>query len=1329
MATSGRVSSIGGSKVTSSKKTSKGTTYKTKSGKSYTISGTGSSRRISRDKSSSSSSSSKKSSVSSSPSSKKVSTTTTITKKLQVGDTYKTSSGKIMRITKVYKDVSGKTKFNAKDTYRRSISGASKQDTEKIYTRTIDPFGVVRDKSGKVVQAAPISKSSIKQRVASIRRTTGETPSRAQQTKIELKKAPPISETISATARRKGVIQLRDDSSPISAKQMKDFVERQDPVKYIVDAFTGSSVEKRKVEATLNRIQNQTVNKLKDIEARKLILNTNLIEYNKTKNNYEKLVDSYNKDSEKLKETFNDIDSKRNQLSKEEFKRRVNNYNKNVNDMSNKEKIINTVGKNINEKVKTVQTSAFSVEKEIDKVNRYTKEWSKIEEKINPPEPTNFNEMVDKSVIEGKKQAKLYSVIGAGIGTFAGGVGAPVGAVGGAVFGFSGAFVKTGLKKLHKEGINLVLPSSEGEAEWRKKVRNLEPEIASTLGETAFYIAGTGVINKGFTKLAEKQFLQERTLNYTYSGLSKSAAAKAAKVDLKNLYNVTPLKSEFRNLKIVDDKIQGTLVQKGIAQKGFMTPSGVQYKSSSFKVKSPFEITTKELSKEIKTSVVKRGDTLYLKTKGGKYIKEFAKSLDKGKRIDIKTLESALRDKKAVVKIFNQLDYKPNSLKDILGIKDIKITAKPNIKVTTESLTLKPVIKGQKIMLKKKGIAKLIPDRFLKPNTETAKYYQKTYIKPREVLSYVEGGGKERLTVESVGITESRKATVHKGLLFPAKKVNVTKNITLTDIAIKPIKTKAGYKFKIVSGTIGRPAGSGKITLSPFIAKGTFKTGNVFKSSKGKVLKIDTKKGLDKLMKQIDFKKTNPLSRYISDTYSKVAGKPATKGFYDPITKTIYVNQKLAPKQLNKLLIHEATDKVKKLPLTKKEVSDLITDWDILKVKKGGPNPFKSKELIFKNYSGKRVSREMLTNFSETYPNQIIKPTTKTGKKLSKLFKDYYNIEDQKLIANTKLVKKSTDKFIKDVIKSPMLDLTPTKEISKLISKSSPLKISLGQALTVKGIEPIVKFSNSKLSITSIKSKSGQILLQVPKMNIKTSQKNEVLQIIIPKLDFTQIQKQEQLQSLKQVQEQLVSQTTSQIQKQLTEQLQIQDQKSLQKQLTKIVQTQLQTQIQSQLNKLRTKQVTKLNNQFSIFNTPAPRVPVPRVPFKLPEFEDNKKKITPGKKQAFNVRVKSKGVFTKVNTKPLTFRSAHGLGIFVTDNTPAASYKIKKTKGKPIKTRAITQLKKLNQYRPSKIDKNVFVEKRKNRIDTFGEKQGITVKGLLALSLKPKRRVKRKKRR
>lgn len=135
-------------------------------------------------------------------------------------------------------------------------------------------------------------------------------------------------------------------------------------------------------------------------------------------------------------------------------------------------------------------------------------------------------------------------------------------------------------------------------------------------------------------------------------------------------------------------------------------------------------------------------------------------------------------------------------------------------------------------------------------------------------------------------------------------------------------------------------------------------------------------------------------------------------------------------------------------------------------------------------------------------------------------------------------------------------------------------------------------------------------------------------------------------------------------------------------------------------------------------NTTVPAtVVVPTIRPKLPKFLQEEKK----KQAAYDVYIKEKGKFTKFNKVPLSKSNALRQGDYFTDNSTAASFKIKRrAKETKVETpvNPVTPFFNSNNYRKSKKNKNVYVEKNANRINSEGERRGITAKGLATLRAK-----------
>jgi flagellar biosynthesis GTPase FlhF len=124
---------------------------------------------------------------------------------------------------------------------------------------------------------------------------------------------------------------------------------------------------------------------------------------------------------------------------------------------------------------------------------------------------------------------------------------------------------------------------------------------------------------------------------------------------------------------------------------------------------------------------------------------------------------------------------------------------------------------------------------------------------------------------------------------------------------------------------------------------------------------------------------------------------------------------------------------------------------------------------------------------------------------------------------------------------------------------------------------------------------------------------------------------------------------------------------------------------------------------------PTEEPPPPKLP-RFPRFPGiDTDKVE--KQQGYDVYIREKGQFVRANKAPLPKNRAFNLGSEVTDNTPAATFQLRKTKKKTDKTDAFS---KKGLFKFNKKRNNKYIEKDKYRIDSPGEIRGITVKGYLA---------------
>lgn len=128
---------------------------------------------------------------------------------------------------------------------------------------------------------------------------------------------------------------------------------------------------------------------------------------------------------------------------------------------------------------------------------------------------------------------------------------------------------------------------------------------------------------------------------------------------------------------------------------------------------------------------------------------------------------------------------------------------------------------------------------------------------------------------------------------------------------------------------------------------------------------------------------------------------------------------------------------------------------------------------------------------------------------------------------------------------------------------------------------------------------------------------------------------------------------------------------------------------------------------------PGPGTPkIPLLPVVLlPPIRLNNKTRTPG----YRIQVRTAGSF---RTLPGVFsqRDALEQGAGIVAGTPAASFRITPAKTAPNQKARFRGF--LGQFNPSKRDKGVFVEQARLRLNTPGEKRGITLKGILSRKIR-----------
>ena len=174
--------------------------------------------------------------------------------------------------------------------------------------------------------------------------------------------------------------------------------------------------------------------------------------------------------------------------------------------------------------------------------------------------------------------------------------------------------------------------------------------------------------------------------------------------------------------------------------------------------------------------------------------------------------------------------------------------------------------------------------------------------------------------------------------------------------------------------------------------------------------------------------------------------------------------------------------------------------------------------------------------------------------------------------------------------------------------------------------------------------------------------------------------------------------------------------RSIEKQITPQLTPQIQPQAQPALQEiLQQPLLSSLVEPIKITKTG--KVKQPKLPFAfpiiIPELKTKKILKKKGLGIGYNAFVKERGRIRKLNTRPRTKAGALSIGAQFVDTTPAASFTIRKSKNKAeLNGGELWEILK-PKFRPRKT-KNALelVEKSQFRIDSIGELQGITQKGI-----------------
>jgi hypothetical protein len=166
----------------------------------------------------------------------------------------------------------------------------------------------------------------------------------------------------------------------------------------------------------------------------------------------------------------------------------------------------------------------------------------------------------------------------------------------------------------------------------------------------------------------------------------------------------------------------------------------------------------------------------------------------------------------------------------------------------------------------------------------------------------------------------------------------------------------------------------------------------------------------------------------------------------------------------------------------------------------------------------------------------------------------------------------------------------------------------------------------------------------------------------------------------------------------------------IQKQVISLMQQSIQQ--QKQTVGLQTIQTTTQRQMFGRITSITTKPKLPFVMFPKPTTTGSQNK----KESGYNVYMREFGKKVKANTKPLPKEEAQRLGMDIADNSLSASFIVTKTNSKvPSAFRTGAGVNPYSsKFTASRRRPNWFNEKRSSRLDTLGERQGITAAKLIS---------------
>ena len=656
-----------------------------------------------------------------------------------------------------------------------------------------------------------------------------------------------------------------------------------------------------------------------------------------------------------------------------------------------------------------------------------------------------------------------------------------------------------------------------------------------------------------------------------------------------------------------------------------------------------------------------------------------------------KSLMKATKSLNKAKKLLTKLKNKPSSLRKHqlrIIIKNTELRIKKATSITKKQLESK----GQEIIKKAKKDKK---KRIKKKKKELKKKIAKSKKDMKRLL-------KEKQLIE-------------KGKLPRAEKISIKLGIKAKKIRIKKAKKILQKRIKTAKKDITRLT-KGKVTLAEKQTIKALKKAKKIALKKVKKISVTERiigKGKKVLLKKIKASKLLKTRKPLQKVRRKIlraSERARRKGIKTlEITKGIQI----AKVSTNKIkIIKKNIQSLKQISVGKilqaKNVDKLRRALRQAKVKGVDTKKFASVSNVFTNKDFSLIVGKTLTNkkdlvrFRGIIRGQTSIDTGSLSLKQKRIFKKA--LEQVLGTASASTVK------AKKIL--PKLSPKAKAIIKKVSPKATVITGTITKKVTAKALPPVSRVTTKAQTKTFT-----QQIEQIPKINLEGRIKTFTLSRTRGKtVSKARVKtKTRQKQAQKTIQKQKLEQKSK-----------IQQKQRLRQEIRVKIKQRL-----AQKQRLRQRQKQRLKLKIPIPRPTIAKVPIiPRIKrgIIIPLKKKKKLKKKKGKKGklGYNVFIKSKRKFIKANKKLLSKKQAKDRGAFFVDKTTANTYKIvpkgiSKKLGKLTRGEAGTFNRTRKKFRGFKLKRkrkigltNKFIEKKgRPRIDTKGERRGLTVAKLL----------------